>query len=270
MEHLKESVQNYSDDILIEEFILKQEDYTAEALSVLRNEIEKRGITQTQMDEYIVEAKAKMDFEKKPLDNNDFVGFEYQFSRTDILLATAVLKDSKITYYVDNPDSSDTIPLEPESIKRFTIHVHKDSIDQAHVLFDEHFIKEDGMYTFKLSGARDRLRSFNFHDLHLTELEAAESIEVSLTNEERRIIINYGKKLLEEADAIEEKQERVLFYYDAIEPLIDYLHNNEKIDLSRSDLLTILEILQVYSDDSDFPSTIDDAISTLLGFFMEV
>ena len=121
----------------------------------------------------------------------------------------------------------------------------------------------------KHSGVKERLKAFNFHDLHITEQQAYELLEVSFTEKENEVIVSYGNRLLSEADEIEDKQERVLFYYDSIEALTEKLQSNEAGHLNRSDLLAILEILQVFCIEDDFPAFMDESISTLLGFFTE-
>ena len=267
MEDLKTAVQKYSNDYLLEQFIDCQEDYTPDALKLLKSEIDSRKISQDEIDSFLKRKEVVFD-EKKPLDTKDFVQFDHQFSHTDIILAVTVLRDSKVIFYVDNP-VTDTIPLESEAVKRYTIHVHGDYIEKAHELLDEHFVKVDGVYSFKYAGAIDRLRSFSFHDLNLTELEAAESIEVDLSGDERAVIIRYGKRLLEEVDQIEASQERVVFYYDSVEALIEYLSDESNTELCRSDLLAILEILQIYSGETDFPPSMNDSIATLLSFFLD-
>jgi hypothetical protein len=268
MEQLQEVIQKYNNEHLLEQYIDHQEEYTPEALKLLKKEIDKRNIKQEEIDAYLKLKEVNPD-DKKPLDTKDFVPFDHSFSHTDILLAVAVLRDSKVIFFVDNPKSTDTIPLENEAVKKYTIHVHIDYIEKTHELLDEHFVKEDGIYSFKHAGAIERLKSFSFHDLHLSELEAAETIEVDLTSDERKVIIQYGKRLLDEVDKIEEVQERVVFYYDSVDSLIGYLAEEENKLLSRSDLLTILEILQIYCQDTDFPSSMNDSIATLLGFFLD-
>lgn len=268
MDELKETVRKYSNDFLLEQFVDCQEDYTPEALKVLKNEIDERNISQDEINGFL-KRKEVVTEEKSTLDSKDFVAFDHQFSHTDIILVAAILKDSKIIYYVDNDESSETLPVESEAMKRYTIHVHNASIEKAHELLDEHFVKNDGLYSFRYSGAIERLKSFNFYDLHLTEMEAKDTIEVDLTSDERAVIINYGKRLINEVDEIEKNQERVVFYYDAIEPLVEYLDNMNNKMMSRSDLLTILEILQIYSQEKDFPQSMNDSIATLLSFFLD-
>jgi hypothetical protein len=151
---------------------------------------------------------------------------------------------------------------------RFIISIPKAYIDKAHAQLDEHFIKADNRYLLKFSGARDRLKAFNFHDVHLTEAESYEELEVALSAEEKRCVIDFGRRLLGEAENVEKTQERVLFYYDSIEPLIERLDEPDTGSLSRSDLLAMLEIIQVYVDDPALPASMDEAISTLLGLFI--
>lgn len=268
MEDLKTSLKTFSNDYLLEQFIDCQEEYTPDALRLLKCEIDTRKISQDEIDSFLKRKDVGVD-ESKPLDTKDFVLFDHSFSHTDILLAITVLRDSKVVFYVDNPTSSETIPLESEATKRYTIHVQKDFIEKAHELLDEHFVKQDGFYSFRYAGAFDRLKAFSFYDLHLTELEAAETIECDFTPDERKIIIAYGKRLLDEVDTIEEQQERVVFYYDSIEPLIEYISDESNTEFCRSDLLTIMEILQIYCTESDFPQSMNDATATLLSFFLD-
>ena len=87
--------------------------------------------------------------------------------------------------------------------------------------------------------------------------------------DEKEIITAFGNRLLREAEAVEKAQERILFYYDAIEPLTGLLQEPDRSSLSRNDLLAILEILQIYADDPALPPSMDEAISQLLSFFLK-
>lgn len=263
MEFLHEKIQNYSDEYLVEQYTKYKDDYTPEALAILKDEIDKRQL----------EINSANKTNDKPqeiinLDRNDFICFEHDFSRTDLQLAVTILRDNDVIFFVDNPSSGDSFPLENVSTLRYTIEVHKDWVQKAHELLDEHFIKGDESYVLKYTAPKDRLKAFNFHDIHLTEGEANEELEVVFDDEEKKIILLYAAKLLEEADKIESQQERVLFYYDSIEPVTQKLESSAN-KLNRSDLLTILEILQVYCDEPEFPESIDETIQTLLSFFIE-
>jgi len=268
MDTLKESIKDFTDDYLLEEYFHHSEEYTHEAYSLLKEEFERRNFDAEKINGFLNKEK-EADPVRRNYDSKDFTRLENSFSHTDALLAITMLRDSGIVFFLDNPNSSEIIPLETEAERLFTIHVHNDFIGKAHELLDEHFTKNDGKYNLKYTGAIERLKAFNFHDLHLNELKAAELIDVSFTTEERRVITHYGRKLIDEADKIESEQERVLFYYDSIEAIIEKLERDSK-KLSRSDLLAILEILQIYCCDQSFPEMMNDSIMGILNLFTGV
>jgi hypothetical protein len=264
MSELLNTVREFSDEQLRNAFFREKDEYTDEALEIIRVELMKRGLTQEPDD-----AKKEETVSAIRLKSEDFVRFDYSFSRTDLALATAVLRDNSVAFFVDNPTSSDIIPFENESEKRYSIRIHKTFIDKSHELLDEHFVKADNKYLLKYTGARDRLKSFNFNDIHLSEKDADEELDVAFSTDEINIIIELGNRLLKEAEQVENKQERVLFYYDCIEPLIGRLRDPGRTSLSRNDLLTVLEILQVYADDPCLQPSADEAIFQLLAFFLQ-
>jgi hypothetical protein len=267
MNELREMIAKYRDDELLLQVVLKAAEYTPDALAIMKEEVERRGLDISQLSKQ--ESFAGADEPQiTTFKSEDFLKFDHSFSRTDLPLASAMLREHGIPFFVDNPTSSDTIPIENELEKRFIISIPKAYIDKAHAQLDEHFIKADNRYLLKFSGARDRLKAFNFHDVHLTEAESYEELEVALSAEEKRCVIDFGRRLLGEAENVEKTQERVLFYYDSIEPLIERLDEPDTGSLSRSDLLAMLEIIQVYVDDPALPASMDEAISTLLGLFI--
>ncbi|MBN2188588.1 MAG: hypothetical protein JW699_03960 [Chitinispirillaceae bacterium] len=264
MDELRDTIREFSDEQLRTAFFREKEQYTDAAIEVIRTEMFRRGLSE-EPDKAIKEERAAA----VRLNSEDFVRFDCSFSRMDLTLAAAILRDNGIPFFVDNPTSSDSIPTEVEAGQNFSILVHNASLDKAHALLDEHFVKSDRSYLLKYTEARERLKAFNFNDIHLTEKVANEELDVGLDAGEKNIIIGLGERLLREAEQIEQKQERVLFYYDSIEPLIGRLQEPERIMLSRNDLLTILEILQVYADDAALPSSMDGAIHQLLAFFLQ-
>jgi len=267
MDKLSESVKDFSDDYLFEQFYNHKDDYTEEALKIFEEEIRSRNLD---INKLILQKNTDACFSKKEirLDREDFIIFDHTFSYTDLLLATAVLRENDVIFFVDNP-SSETLPLENESSKRFSISVHKSSEAKAHEILDEHFDKDNGRYTLKNNDIRERLKSFSFHDIRISEKEAKEPLDVASSDTEIEIITRYARRHLSEVDEIEQKQERVVFYYDSIEPLIELLEEQEEKIITRSELLAILEILQIYCTDPQFPAMIDETISALLGFFYE-
>ena len=264
MSELLDTIREFSDEQLRTAFFREKDQYTDEALEIMRVELMKRGLKQ---ESDVIKTEEAVSTIR--LESDDFVRFDYSFSHTDLALATAVLRDNSIAFFIDNPTSSDIIPFENESEKRYSIRIHKTFIDKSHELLDEHFVKADNKYLLKYTGARDRLRAFNFNDIHLTEKDAAEELDVAFSADEINMIIALGNRLLNEAEQVEKKQERVLFYYDCIEPLIERLNEPGRTSLSRNDLLTVLEILQVYADDPGLPQSADEAISQLLAFFLQ-
>ncbi|NLD99085.1 MAG: hypothetical protein GX640_04365 [Fibrobacter sp.] len=266
MDKLSESVKDFSDEYLLDQFQNHKDDYTEGALKILGEEVERRNLD---INKNIAEKLSnKTSKEQIRLDKDDFNVFDHTFSYTDLLLATAVLRENDVIFFVENPNS-DTLPLENQAVKRFSICVHKSSEAKAHEILDEHFVKSDGQYSLKNSDIRERLKSFSFHDLQITENDAKEPLDVAFSDAEIRIITGYARRLLSEVDEIEEKQGRVVFYYDAIEPLIELLEETDEKVITRNELLAILEILQIYCSDPGFPDMIDETISALLGFFYE-
>lgn len=267
MQQLKDELQNYSDEQLIKQLLLHHEEYTPEALVLLKNEVEKRNLdVEKQKD--LLSGKNESDLKVIQLDTKDFQQFDHMFNRMDLELAAVILRDNQIPFYADNPKSSNTLPLEAEAERQFSIHVHTSGMEKAHELLDEHFDKVEGRYRLKKMSVREQLKAFSFYELHLSEIEAAEKVEVIFTDQEKEIITRFGRKILEECDQIEKKQDRVLFYFDTIESIIAYLSEGENRSLSKTELLTVLEILQVFCDDSQFPLFMDEVISNLLGFFL--
>lgn len=265
MDLLKESIKDFSDEELINQYVNHRGDYTPEAFSILEEEVNSRNIDKSLLEK---EKKPVVEIKKGQLslDSNDFIQFENTFSRSDLLVAISILKENEILFFADNPSPADSFPIESEVLKRFSIHVHKEHAEKAHQLLDEHFEKVGSDYLSKYCGTKDQLKTFNFHDIRISEKEAKELIDVGFSSEEVEVITRYGQRLLDEVDTIEEQ--RVVFFYDSVEPLLELLQKN--IDkLTRTDLLTVLEILQIYCDDPQFPEFMDEAIMTLLSFFTE-
>lgn len=267
MEQLKESIKNFSEEQLLDQYLNHRDEYIPEAVELMENEITTRGLREK------IEAEGEFTGKnryRREINKDEFLPFDHVFNHVDIELAASVLVESEIPFFADNPQSSDTLPLEAISERQFTIHVHKDEIEKAHELLDEHFEKIDGRYQMKKMSIKNQLKSLSFTTLHMTEQEALEKIPVQLTLDEKELIIKYGKRLLEEVDTVEKQHERVVFYYDSIEELLQHLlDRSDELLLSKTELVTILEILQIYCDEEDFPGFIDESIETLLGFFQQ-
>ena len=265
MDDLGSTIKDFTDEELATACFSQSASYTPEALRLMREELSRRGLSESRPSEKTDAA------EKTPgpliLDGTDFVPFVHSFTSTDWLLARAVLLDNDIPFIVDNPTSTNTFPIEAETEKEISIRLHKDSLDKCRELLDEHFILSENKYRLKYSGARERLKAFNFHDVATSEAEAAEEVEVSLTEDEKRLFVTLGRRLLKEPERVEKEQDRILFYYDSIDELLGRLATPDHPLLSRNDLLTLIEILQVYVNDPALPPSADEAIAQLLSFF---
>ncbi|MCX7727315.1 MAG: hypothetical protein N2053_10765 [Chitinispirillaceae bacterium] len=264
MEELKKIVENYTNEELLDQFINHKEEYTPEALSILEEEIKKRNLEINQ--EKVQEEKK---WRELSFDSKDFVPFEHRFRRPELEIAISILRENKIIFYVDNNYGNSVIPIVSEAAIEFIIYVHKDFIEKAHQLLDDIFEKKEGKYKLKTENFKDKLKAFSFSDITLTEKEAEESVKISLTEEEKSVIKQYAERLLKEADYIEQEKGKVIFFYDSLEEIIRLLSSaGEEIEFKMTELLALLEILQVYCDEPDFPSFLEEATNMLLGFFL--
>ncbi len=269
MDAMRATINEFTDEELLNAYFRTRDQYTPEAQAIMVEVMRQRGLSEKDLTRARDAAAPGTDGATVRYEINDFVPFEHSFSATDLLLASAVLHDNSIPFFADNPTSSTTFPIETEADRRLTIRVHKEFVGKAHELLGEHFSRDGNRYVLKHEGTRERLRAFNFHDIPASEQTLLEELEVSLTAQERAVIATLGRRLLKEADLIEKKQDRILFYYDSLEPLIKELDAPESAPLNRNDLLAILEIMQVYVDDEGLPDFMDESIATLLSFFLE-
>ena len=269
MQKLQERINDYSDKELLRQYLYHSQDYTQEALEFIRAEISRRQIDENSLRQELEKGEETQDNKAIKYREEDFDKLESAFTHTDILLAHAILRDQKIPFFVDNPSSSETIPLESEAARTFSLQVHKEYIDKATEILDEHFTQSENMYRLRYTDVLERLKAFNFHDIHLSESSANEELEVSLTPGECQTIVSLGKRYIDEADEIEQKQERILFHYDTVELLLEKLQQKDDFKLCRTELLAILEICQVYCDDPQFPESMKETVSSLLAFFLQ-
>ena len=160
------------------------------------------------------------------------------------------------------PPGSKDIDTHPASYQ-----VHRDYVEQAITLIREHFDLNEGLYSLKYNDIATRLKAFNFYEIPQELLASNTITEVEVSGNEISILIRFGERLLKEVSNIEMQQDRVVFYYDAIEPLIERLQANKAPQLSPADLLAMLEILQIYCDDPDFSAEANGIAEGLLDFF---
>ncbi len=259
-DELEQIVRGYDTPYLLEQFYRQREEYSPEALGIMEREIERRQPSDEQLEPY-----RSQDEEPEAMEEQQFVKLDDTFSQTDLVLVHAILRDSHIPFFVDNPDSS-VVPLTSGVDRRFSIHIPESEQQRVHELLDQHFHREEGQYRLRHTDLRDRLRAFSFSEVRLTETQLEQEVDTALTPREVDGIVRLGRRLLEEVEQVEREQERVVFHYDAIEGVLERLDSGS-VRLSVQDLLTIVEILQIYCDDPAFPPELLEATAPLLDLF---
>jgi hypothetical protein len=271
MENLREMLADFSDDQLIDEYKKRRGDYTEEAQKILEEEIARRGINMAHAQESQSsqpQQAAKIAEILAPgarVGREDFLQLDLVFAKKDILTANAMLRDSKVPYFVKESGEKD----HTDGFETFRVCVYKDAIDEAVAIIEEHFCKdaEEGRYVLRESDVIDRLKSFNFYDITFSDAAANEKLDTSFCEQESAALITLAQALVEEAEAIEEEQEKVVFFYDSMEPLISKLKG--KGGFTRTDFLAILEICQIYCDDERYNPILNNTVSSILAFFLD-
>ncbi|MBD3243810.1 MAG: hypothetical protein GF331_24675 [Chitinivibrionales bacterium] len=258
---LEQVIQGYENDYLLEQYFVKHDEYEQEALEAMQREIERRGFTEEQLAPYREEQSPDDDASEG--EQAQFVPFDDTFSRTDLLLVHTILRDGGVAFYVDNPPST-VVPLAAESDRRYKIHVRADKAAEAHELLDQHFHREDGEYRLKHTSVHDRLRGFSFLEVRLSQVELDEEVTLELSEQEREAIAGYGKRLMGDIETVE--QQRPVFHFDNVEPVVQRVEAGGG-SLRMIDLLTVLEVLQIYCDEPGFPPALVDAAGVLLDLF---
>jgi hypothetical protein len=113
----------------------------------------------------------------------------------------------------------------------------------------------------------DRLRAFSFHEIGLTGTELEEEMDVALSAVEAQWVRRYGERAKSEIEQLEQK-ERIVFYFDNIDELLARLPSDATAKLRRIDLLTVIELLQLYCDEPGFPSALEETAAMLLDVFI--
>jgi hypothetical protein len=260
---LEENIRNLATPDLLQRFYQSASEYSADARAVMVKEIERRGVSDEEKKPYsgVDEEEASI----RHYSREDFVPFQDTFSQGDMLLVNSILHDADIPFILDNPMPPSVLPLEPESERRFTIHVLGEKATQAHESLDQHFHRADGRYHLRHTDVKDRLRRFGLDAIRPSEGELAEKVDAVFEPQEADAVALLGKRLLDEIEQVE--QDRVVFYYDNVEDLLERLARERKASLTKLDLLTVIELLQIYCDDAQFPAYMEAAASALMDVF---
>jgi hypothetical protein len=272
-EDLQERLQTYSTPFLLDQYVHQRGEYTPEAIAVIEREMARRKITPQDIDDFakkslIGDEGIAGNVEVKHFKRDDFVKFDGAFAKSEGALIRAMFAEEDIPYFMDA--TVDISPLATQDLRRQLVHVyvHKESLDKAATLVAAHFDAVDGVFAVKYTGTRDRLKSFSFQDIQHAELDTADIVDVNFSHEERDLLLRYARRLSEEIDRIESSQDRIVFFFDNAEELAERL-SDDNASLSKTDLLTALEILQIYCDEPDFPQAGLGIADALLSFFVQ-
>ena len=263
---LLDTIKGYSNEYLIEQFYRHADQYREEALSLMQEELSRRGISPGDIDATKAPAEdgeaAVVHYDKK-----DFTKLEGGFTTNDSLLVRSMLTEHNIPFFLDA--SSSLLPFNGEELDAHlvTMHVHSGSLEAAQAIICEHFELSGARYNLKYADTKARLQSFNFYEIPHALLESKEIVEVVFSTDEKKLLINLGSRLIDEVEEIETKRQRVVFYYDALDDLISRLSAAEEPEFTHTDLLAILELLQIYCEDPIFVPIGSGLAEALMGFF---
>ncbi len=270
---LRELVGGYSTPFLLEQYVHMREEYTAEAITIMEAELARRNIGHDQIEEYskkgvLGELGDQGNVTIRHLKRDDFVKLEGSFSRADAVLVRAMFGDENVPFFLDTSVQPNAVPGGQSAPVEVGVYVHKEAIEKALALVAAHFDLADGVYKARHASTRERLVSFSFDEIQQQELDSAEITGVHFSLEEKGVLVRFGKRLLEEIDEIESRDGRIVFHFDNVEGLLSQLGGKEPA-LTKTHLLTALEILQIYANDPDFDSAAEGIAEALLGFFLQ-
>ncbi len=270
---LHELVQGYPTPFLLEQYVHMRDEYTPEAIRIMETELARRNITKEEIDEYgkkslMGELGDQSNVSVRHLKRDDFVKLDGSFSRTDGVLIRAMFGDEEVPFFLDTSVQPATLPGQQNTPVHVGVYVHKDSVDKAIALAAGHFDLVDGVYRARHSDVKERLASFSFDEIQQSDLDDTNITGVHFSAEEKNVIIRYAARLQGEIDDIESRDGRIVFYFDNVEDLAARL-GGEDPELTKADLLTALEILQIYCKDQQFGQTAQGIAEALLGFFLQ-
>jgi hypothetical protein len=269
---LHELIRNYSTPFLLEQYVHMRDQYTSDAVQLIQEELVRRSIGETEIEEFRKKSLVGGDGESgnvqvRHFKRDEFVKLDGVFNQTDGYLVRAMFDEEKVPFFVDSSIQFNAIPGQ-ETRRHIGVFVHNESKDKALSLIEGHFELADGVYRVRHSDVKERLVSFSFQEIQHPEIDAADITGVHFSQEEKDVLTVYGKRLVAEIDQIEGRGDRIVFHFDNVEGLLERLAESEP-ELSASDLLTALELLQIYCQDPGFGPTAEGIAQALLGFFLQ-
>jgi hypothetical protein len=269
---LQELIGNYSTPFLLEQYVHMRDQYTEDAVRLMQDELVRRKIGEEEIEEFrkksLIGAEGeRSNVQVRHFKRDDFVKLDGVFNRADGYLVRAMFGEENVPFFVDTNIQFNAIPGQ-ENAQRVGVFVHNDSKDKALALIENHFELADGVYRVKHSDVKDRLISFSFQEIQHPEIDSADITGVHFSREEKDVLTGYGTRLIAEIDDIEGRDGRIVFHFDNVEGLLERLADSEP-ELTASDLLTALEILQIYCRDEGFGPTAEGIAQALLAFFLQ-
>jgi hypothetical protein len=271
---LNELVGSYTTPVLLEQYVYLRDQYTQDAIKVLEAEIARRNIGEAEIEEFkkqglITGDGATGNVQIRTLKRDDFVKLEGLFSRNESYLLRIMFGEENVPFYVD-ANSHYSVPVNPgdAEARHVSVYVHKDSKEKALELVGNHFNLVEGIYRVNYSDIKERLTSLNFAEIQHQDTDSAEITDVHFSREEKDVLVRYGTRLLAEIDDIENRDGRIVFFFDNVEGFVANL-STKTPSLTKSDLLTALEILQIYCSDAEFGPAAQGIAEALMAFFLQ-
>jgi len=256
-------------DYLMGQLADHRPEYTPEALEAIEAVLRERGVDEEELRNARENFNAaKPGDDENGLDPEAFTMLPGDFSQTDLLLVHAMLREHDIPFFVNSTmEGSGALPLSTIAERRYTLSIHTSAFDRAKALLEEHFHCDDGGgYQRRAVSVRERLRSMDFNDLATRRAAEDEALGVDFSTQERRRLQELSARLLDEADSVEQRLERPLFYFDNLEGFITKLSSPGSAEFTTTDLLTVLEVLQAYRDEPVYPESLDQTAQSILDF----
>ncbi|MBN1981227.1 MAG: hypothetical protein JW795_06825 [Chitinivibrionales bacterium] len=267
MSELHETIAEFSDELLLEQYINHQNEYVPEAVEIMAKEIQKRNLSETMQKLANMTASTQEQAQKYgKYSQEEFVALDHLFSQTDVLLAHTMLAEHKIPVLIETSMDSDTITAVSKALIPYIMAVPAGMLSQAQEIISTHFEKIDGKFIARFSTTKDRLKSFSLNELQISPIAAEEIVDVTFSPEEATEIRRYLDRMMAEADTIEQDTGRIFFYIDNCDHCRNAIQPNGQSQLTRIDLVTILEALQAYCEENDFPPILEKTADALLNF----
>ncbi|MDD5676072.1 MAG: hypothetical protein PHC61_18010 [Chitinivibrionales bacterium] len=258
-DRLLEQLARWNNDYLREQYRNHRDQYTPAALELISHEMTRRGIVVNNETATVAPGAPEAGVTLQP---DECVPLSHPLHINDTTIAAPLLREAHIPFLMT------PVAVPGEALTQVNFLVRPQDKQNAEETLLRHFALVNGTMRIQYEDVRQHLRGFDPSSSSLSGIHEME-LEIHLSPAEREAIGVLGRRLLTEVDAVEAAQERVVFYYDNIEAVIDKI-NSAEAALNPSDMMTVLEILQIYADDPLFPALLWDSAKALLNCLAEL